>query len=67
MFEADDNAFAPHEVSEPLQIARNLARIYDQVLDEPLPGELQRLIERLSSADGERHSGQSSARELSRP
>jgi hypothetical protein len=49
MFEADHNAFAP-DVSGPLQIARNLARIYDQVLEEPLPGELERLIERLSLA-----------------
>jgi hypothetical protein len=30
-----------------LAIARNLARLYQDVLQEPLPWDLQRLIERL--------------------
>ena len=35
------------EVSESLMIARNLVRIYEDVLAEPLPRELQHLIARL--------------------
>jgi hypothetical protein len=35
------------QTTESLTIARNLARIYADVLDEPLPRELAVLIERL--------------------
>jgi len=33
-----------------LGIARNLARVYAEVLDEPLPAELRRLIARLEAS-----------------
>jgi Anti-sigma factor NepR len=37
-----------------LGIARNLARVYAQVLEEPLPADLQRLITRLEGSQTER-------------
>jgi hypothetical protein len=37
-----------------LAIARNLARLYADVLDEPLPCDLERLIARLQDPSGER-------------
>jgi hypothetical protein len=49
------------EVNESLMIAQNLARIYADVLAEPLPRELQHLIVRLQDRLG----GQDGARRLS--
>jgi Anti-sigma factor NepR len=57
-------AFGPHPVGarDSLMIARNLARLYADVLEEPLPPDLARLIgrleERLTSQRGGRGEGQ---------
>jgi hypothetical protein len=40
------------DVSEPLMVAHNLARIYTEVLEAPLPGELQSLIRHFEAAAG---------------
>jgi Anti-sigma factor NepR len=42
-------AFGPHpaDTRESLSIAQNLARLYADVLEEPLPADLARLIGRL--------------------
>ena len=48
MLEIENRPFY-RDVSEPLLIARNLVRIYDQVLGEPLPAELLRLVARLET------------------
>ena len=37
-----------------LAIARNLARLYADVLHEPLPCDLERLLARLQEASGDR-------------
>jgi Anti-sigma factor NepR len=44
-----NGAFGPHaaDAGESLMIARNLARLYADVLEEPLPPDLARLIGRL--------------------
>ena len=47
--EIENRPFYQH-VSEPLLIAQNLIRIYDQVLGEPLPAELLRLVARLETS-----------------
>jgi hypothetical protein len=49
MLEIENRPFY-RDVSEPLLIARNLVRIYDQVLGEPLPAELVRLVARLETS-----------------
>jgi hypothetical protein len=48
MLEIENRPF-DRDVSEPLLVARNLVRIYDQVLGEPLPAELLRLVARLET------------------
>jgi hypothetical protein len=47
------NAFSPLSASQgtTLDVARNLARIYADVLEEPLPPDLQGLIIKLSQRD----------------
>ena len=49
MQEIGNRAFAPHptDARDSLMIARNLARLYSDVLEEPLPPDLARLIGRL--------------------
>ncbi len=37
-----------------LAVARNLMRVYDEVLDEPLPEELAALVERLEAREAKR-------------
>ena len=49
MLEIENRPFY-RDVSEPLLVARNLVRIYDQVLGEPLPAELLRLVARLETS-----------------
>jgi hypothetical protein len=63
MQEIGSRAFGPHtaEARESLMIARNLARLYADVLEEPLPPDLARLIgrleERLTSQRAGTHEG----------
>ena len=49
MLEIENRPFF-RDVSEPLLIARNLIRIYDQVLGQPLPAELLNLVARLENS-----------------
>ena len=50
------NRFGARDQTDALAIARNLGRIYADVLEEPIPPELQRLIERLQERIEERSS-----------
>ena len=53
------NAFAEKKAdnSMKLAIARDLQRIWSDVLDEPLPTDLRRLIDRLEQVTGGRSAG----------
>ena len=61
MQEIGNRAFGPHggDAQESLLIARNLARLYADILEEPLPPDLARLIGRLE----ERVTSQTSRRD----
>jgi len=50
------NAFAEHELDHgvKLAIARDLQRIWCEVLQEPVPTDLRRLIDRLEKVTGGR-------------
>jgi hypothetical protein len=50
------SAFAPHpaDTQDTLAIAQNLARLYREVLEEPIPTDLARLIGHLRERMGER-------------
>ena len=53
------NSFADQKVEDSLKLAwaRDLQRIWSDVLDEPLPTDLRRLIDRLEQVTGGRSAG----------
>ena len=64
MQEISNRAFAPlaAETRESLRIAQNLARLYANVLEEPLPRDLVLLIGRLEQRVGDPRGGASERR-----
>jgi hypothetical protein len=66
MLEIENRPFF-RDVREPLLIARNLVRIYDQVLGEPLPAELQSLVARLENSAAPDVHNEASQKDAARP
>jgi hypothetical protein len=68
MLECDGRLLHHESQGHALAIALNLARLYEEVLQEPLPPELRRLVTRLEVAAGshQRAEARSSRREAER-
>jgi hypothetical protein len=68
MSERDDCSSNPESEGHPLAIALNLARLHEEVLQEPLPLELRRLVTQLEVAAGshQRAEARSTRREAER-